>query len=358
MVRTLCNIQTNVHHPHAPNNSLCYSIKYQLKNEPHVLCEQAHPEDDTVTHYLRAQFVSLARAASAVLGSPITSCTWVSPLAIPSWTVGDGNREWRVYTRRVDVEVQLQDRVGWPSSLHPDALGAALLFAKFQSIARYFSTKDARRDGEASDNSDEDNTAVQPEPSATVSSESLFRASSLSAHSWDSTPDKTNHPFYDPVLSMLLPGDVIRLAPSKYSSEILRRVRNHRFGFGRFDWTDLSFQKNASGRTNRSRNFQTRLQAYLPWVCVTPASAEVLVNDRPVLLTPVPKAVGAHVAQLSPHTHYIPDAASAFDFLYIPPAFRGGACVADGRALHEFGDAFPCVGSLVRMLRPPRPGAV
>ena len=37
LVRTLCNVQTNIHHPESPINSLGYSIKYQLKPET-VVC--------------------------------------------------------------------------------------------------------------------------------------------------------------------------------------------------------------------------------------------------------------------------------------------------------------------------------
>ena len=33
---TLCNVQTNVHHPEDKARGLGYSLKYQLKPEPHL----------------------------------------------------------------------------------------------------------------------------------------------------------------------------------------------------------------------------------------------------------------------------------------------------------------------------------
>ncbi len=326
-IRTLCNVQTNVHHPEAPNKSLCYSIKYQLKPEPAVLCEATHPADDAVTTYLRAQFVSLSRAASAALGAQITACTWSSPLAVPAWTAEAGNREWRVYTHRVDFAARPEDRDAWPLQIPAQALELSLLFAKFQTVARYFANIDvphadahASDDEDAQDNMLDTNCGSHQDSAVPPISGGGSRAGSLSARTWDSVPDKPTHPFYDPVLSMLLPGDVLQLAQQRYKGDVLRRVRNHRFGFGRFVWKDMAFQKDALGRTNRSYHFQSRLYAYLPWIFVTPSGHEVNVDEHAVAISPLPRQVRSHFEGCSSYLQLVSDDSGPVDFFYISPA--------------------------------------
>ena len=56
-VRTLCNIQTNQHHPASGTRGLSYSIKYALKPEPHTITHIQSTCDDAVV----AEFRGLSR---------------------------------------------------------------------------------------------------------------------------------------------------------------------------------------------------------------------------------------------------------------------------------------------------------
>ena len=52
-VVTLCNIQTNVHHPEDKNGGMGCSLKYQLKAEPHLAIGTGNEFDDPVVRYFK-----------------------------------------------------------------------------------------------------------------------------------------------------------------------------------------------------------------------------------------------------------------------------------------------------------------
>ncbi len=93
LVRSLMNIQINLHHPDDCSRGLSYSIKYELKSEPQTRIKLLHESDDAVIKFLDGQFVSLSAAAALVLNDPITHCTrGDSPVAFPSWSIAAGKQ--------------------------------------------------------------------------------------------------------------------------------------------------------------------------------------------------------------------------------------------------------------------------
>ena len=324
LVRTLCNVQTNIHHPLSSINSLGYSIKYQLKPEPIVFCQQQHPADDSVNTYLKGQFVSLFSSCLWIQGDPPTHATFRTCLALPSWDATSGNREWKNYTHRLYIGEPLQPRLGWPLTVSAAALEVSLLFAKFQTLARYFTHQETTRVA-ALESADVAQGATSPEASTAqeppVAESSIARAQGLSFKTWDSIPDQVTHPFYDLVLSMILPGDALQLVSERCRKrDVLRRVHNKQFCFGRFIWHDMSFLKDSSGRTNRSRHFETRLFAYLPWTVTTTCRQEVELDSGPALLTPINKSIRSFLGNLPVNVRHVPDDAGLVDYLYIDPA--------------------------------------
>ena len=63
-VLTLCNIQTNAHHPEVGNRGLGYSFKHQTKPELRTILKLSLKHDDAATHCFKCQYVSLAAAAA------------------------------------------------------------------------------------------------------------------------------------------------------------------------------------------------------------------------------------------------------------------------------------------------------
>ena len=95
---------------------------------------------------------------------------------------------------------------------------------------------------------------------------------------------------------------------------MLRRVRNRNFSFSRFIWHDLSFVKDSSGRTNRSRHFEKRLQSFLPWTASTSLRNEVLVDGEAVLLSPVSKTARPFLGSLPDSIVHVADNEGIVDF--------------------------------------------
>ena len=207
LVRTLCNVQSNIHHPQSSINSLGYSIKYQLKAEPTVTCEQEHPADDAVTVLLKGQFVSMFGTCLMLQGDPPVNATFDASLAMPTWNAALGNRDWKNYIHRLASNGRLEDRVGWPVVITSAALEVSLLYAKFGTIIRYFAFHETRNSITKSSGADvpDDAGLHQESDDAPIhlAEGSVERAKGLSFKTWDSIPDQVSHPFYDPVLSMM-----------------------------------------------------------------------------------------------------------------------------------------------------------
>ena len=90
LARTLMNIQINQHHPEDAHGALNYQVKYNLKPEPQTVVQLGCASEHEAVRYLKGQFLSVSAAAAFVLEDPVTECTRnVSPLAFPSWRVGD-----------------------------------------------------------------------------------------------------------------------------------------------------------------------------------------------------------------------------------------------------------------------------
>ena len=207
LVRTLCNVQSNIHHPQSSINSLGYSIKYQLKAEPTVTCEQEHPADDAVNVLLKGQFVSMFGTCLMLQGDPPVNATFYASLAMPTWNAASGNRDWKNYIHRLASNGRLEDRVGWPVVITSAALEVSLLYAKFGTIIRYFDFQESRHSITKSSGADVPDDAGLHQESDDVpihlAAGSVERAKGLSFKTWDSIPDQVTHPFYDPVLSMM-----------------------------------------------------------------------------------------------------------------------------------------------------------
>ena len=55
VVATLCNVQTNAHHPDDAASSQCYALKYQMMGERQVSLVMRNVFDDPVVEYFKMQ---------------------------------------------------------------------------------------------------------------------------------------------------------------------------------------------------------------------------------------------------------------------------------------------------------------
>ena len=116
----------------------------------------------------------------------------------------------------------------------------------------------------------------------------------------------------------MLPGDVLELQSHRcWKNDVLRRRHNNNFAFGRFIWSDMSFIADSSGRTNRSRHFETRLHAHLPWSATSTNGGEKDIDGAVVLVTPISRRI-RRFKELLP-TAFCEEDAGYVDYLYIHP---------------------------------------
>ena len=78
-VGTLCNIQTNEHHPANRGASTNYSLKYNFKREPQLSLPVQNSYEEPVSDYFKCQVVSLASAAAFNVGDPVTEMDRSAP---------------------------------------------------------------------------------------------------------------------------------------------------------------------------------------------------------------------------------------------------------------------------------------
>ena len=278
-VRTLCNVQTNQHHPQCGLRSLCYSLKYATKPEPQTFVKGRHEGDDTVLTYLRFQFISYSSAAAFCLGDATTSCTRGDcPLVLPEWHSGNlRQRLWRTYTQRLPLAAEDEPRPGCTGHIHPDELLMSLLFSKPGTMTRYFvDSKEALDDSEL-----DDKNKGLAKSFITQGKHVPMKPAQLNRRSWDDQNDNPSHECYDLIFSNLLPSDRLFLLNEGQVSQILRRARNGKLRFHRFLWKDLSPQKNTRGISQRCEHFQLRLFNYLPWLAETHTDTSTLVSVLP-----------------------------------------------------------------------------
>ena len=118
----------------------------------------------------------------------------------------------------------------------------------------------------------------------------------------------------------MLPGDVLELQSHRcWKNDVLRRRHNNNFAFGRFIWSDMSFIADSSGRTNRSRHFETRLHAHLPWSATSTNGGEKDIDGAVVLVTPISRRIRRFKELLPTAFCHIEEDAGYVDYLYIHP---------------------------------------
>ena len=118
----------------------------------------------------------------------------------------------------------------------------------------------------------------------------------------------------------MLPGDALALESHRCRKhDVLRRRHNTHFGFGRFIWSDMSFIADSGGRTNRSRHFETRLHAHLPWSATSTNGGEIKIDGAIVLVTPISRRVRLFKDILPPAFCHIEEDKGHVDYLYIHP---------------------------------------
>ena len=287
-VATLSNIQTNVHHPDDPNGQQGYHLKYITKRETQVAMSKESAFDEPVVEYFKCQVVSLAGAAAAVLGDPITATTRRAPLVFPSFDIHAGSTNWKHYVCRYTCydsrQLQLTTR---PSAekhvVDEDAFRASLCLARANQLLRYFAAVTDERNRDNGDGDDDQNPAPDipdhnQEPDDLAGSKSAVDR--LTAQTWDSHQDNPRHPDYDVIFSRLLPGEFLDF---RFHDKNIRyrRLRNGDFTFPRYIWPDLSLKKDPQGRTQRSKHFQTRLLAHLNWHMHADPQQRVLLTILP-----------------------------------------------------------------------------
>lgn len=278
LLRTGMNIQVNLHHPDDALAGLSYQLKYNLKPEPQTQVEITKAESHDAVQYLHGQFLSASQAAAFVLEDPITDCTRnVSPVAIPSWTIHKKCQGvWRRYCIRLPYHEDGNCRYGYNRHLRSAEVHIAMLFARFQVIARYLGEE---RDEAPVEYGSTETGAV----TETQTTQKQIHPQKLNRCFWDDRPDDPTHPCYNAVLSELLPGERFILTAGRLKTDAYRRLRNAKLQFARFWEYDLSTKKDVMGIPARTNHFKVRLFKVLPWwspdgknlITVTPLSDAV-----------------------------------------------------------------------------------
>ena len=253
LIRTLCNIQTNLHHPNAENNSLGYSLKYGTKDEPKTRIQISEYSTHAATEYLDAQFISLPMAAADVLGNRLTWSSRKVLLIIPSWNSGAGNLEWRLYLHRMPSTMLLPLDAKRPL-LGEDAVMNTLRMLRMQQLGRYFplhaSSSSCVNDAEVSGEETERqirHTKATPD-----------------AFHHDKFLDKPSHPDFEPVLSSFHEGDKLTLSNTD-RQVMLRRQSDDKLSICRFFNYGQTVKRDTEDRTERSKHFEIRLFRTLNW---------------------------------------------------------------------------------------------
>ena len=290
VLRTLCNIQTNVHHPDAACHGLNYSIAYQMKGEPKMKVTLTAATEHPAIQFLECQFVSYFTAATFCLGNQITKSTCQVVLAVPGTVPWEGNANWKNYLQvaacrdnegKLPVCRDADDRV-----ILEEDLAEALCMARFEQVARYLTLYSATGDAE-----DDENDDVNGESQPPNAAQQKKAAPVISARTWDAGYDDHSHPAFDPVLSRLLPTTCFHIELQN-RVQLIRRRRNKDLAFARFIWPMPTMKPDAAGVTERSKHFQIRLFARLNWhVAPDAMKTRSGIWDRHQLCTLLPEGI-------------------------------------------------------------------
>jgi len=272
LIRTLSNVQTNLHHPDASNNCMCYPLKYISKDEPRTRIQISEYGSHAAVDYLDTQFISLPMAAADVLGNKVTWASRKTTLTIPGWNENAGNLEWRLYIQRIPYNLDWNPALIQPT-ISAEAIQHTLRMLRMQQLARYFPLHASSSDDSIREqNSDDEAAEISPSAKRPKFGTNV-----------DKFLDKPSHPHFDPVLSLLHEGATLTL-PTTQRHVILRRQNDEKLTFCRFFHFPPTLKMDHLRRTERSKSFEIRLFQNLnwhPWPCTLPRNYPRIVSYLP-----------------------------------------------------------------------------
>ena len=215
------NVQTNVHHPDGAHKGLLYSVKYQLKSEPHTMLKGVDAEDHSAEKYFKTQFLSVSQALAFIDNDDVFHSDKMAFKVFPGWNVGNvGNTQmqglWRRYLLRLTHMGELRSIEGFKRPIVLSALHLSFLFAPATKFMRYFH-EDKLVDKEADawkrriyrfDGANDPHELLGVDRKKEWDVIDLNqRPTTVTRNNYDTVQDDYLNPHYDPVLSELPPGE-------------------------------------------------------------------------------------------------------------------------------------------------------
>ena len=260
LVATLDNVQTNAHHPNDAGRGQGYALKYQMKRAPQLALAMRNEYGDPVVEYFKFQVVALAEAVASILGDSVVHASRHAPLVPMSFDQRSGL--WAHYTQRfVNYDLD-NNKVEQRASLGADVCEAdcrqSLCMARCTQFLRYFN----RRCDDSGVGGHNDASAGGVKAGCCKRARTVVQC--MNAMTCDCRHDDEQHPDFEIVFSHLVPGERVHF--KHYDTPICyRRVRNGDLLFPRHIWHEVSLKKDAQGRAERSKHYETRLLANLNW---------------------------------------------------------------------------------------------